>query len=320
MKILLVGSFENKWSTNNEMVKSLRDLNHTVIKFDYRKDKRELNSFYIIIDKFFSFARRFDLTSNLSINIYTSIFGRKKIIGNILKLIEIEKPDFIILCKCDTLRIKTLEKYKKKLIYYFMDPVKMAKKIRTDINSSYCKYSIATFGKVSKEYMSSEYNRHYLQGVDRNIFNVKIPWENRKDKIIFVSNITPKRKKIVNYLRKKSIPIDCFGLGWENPQIYLKDLNQLYNEYKYVLNLCQDKYGFSVRVQQAISSGCIIFSDYCQDSIFFSNLLENFFCFNNQYEFKDLWDSRNNILYSKNIPDLSWSKITKENLKWINSQ
>ncbi|KGG05480.1 hypothetical protein [Prochlorococcus marinus] len=320
MKIILIGSFLDDWSTNNEMFKALQSLNHDVIKFDYRKDQKKPNFIYFIVDKFFSFGRRFDLISHLFINIYTSILGRKKIVRNVLKLIKKEEPDLIIVCKCDTLKIKTLEKYKDKLIYYFMDPLKMAKKIRTDINSSYCKYSISTFGKVSKNLMFSDHNRHYLQGVDKNIFNIKVPWEKRKDKIVFVANITTKRKKFINFFKKQSIPIDCYGLGWENSQIYLKDLNFLYNEYKYVLNLCQDNYGFSVRVQQAISSGCVVFSDYCQDFKTFTDLLRNFYSFNNQYDFKDLWNQRKNIFYSENIPDLSWSKIMNENFKWINSQ
>ena len=119
----------------------------------------------------------------------------------------------------------------------------------------------------------------------------------RKNRIVFVSNITPKRKKLVKDLRTLGIPIDCYGKGWENKGIYYSDLNLLYNSYKYSLNLCQDIYGFSVRVQQALASGTVVFSDYSKDISSFSNLFSNLYIFRDKEDFYKKWENNFNIEY-----------------------
>lgn len=319
MKILLIGSFENYWSTNNEMFKYLKLNNFKVIKFDYRVKQKKPNCFLFIVDKFFSFLRRFNLTATFGINMYTSILGRKKIINQIIKLIKKEDPNYILVCKGDSINLGKLQKYKNKLIYYFMDPVNMAKKIRVDILSSYCKYSISTFGKVSNNLMNATNQRHNLQGVDINVFKIEKDWHRRKDALLFVGNITPKRRKIIKKLKQMGVKIDCYGIGWENKPIYFDQLNNLYNQYKFALNLCQDNYGFSVRVQQSLCSGNIVISDYCEDFNTFKNDLSNLKIFKTIDQFKRIWEMRHSINYEKNINDLSWSKILKEDFNWITS-
>ena len=111
--------------------------------------------------------------------------------------------------------------------------------------------------------------------------------------------------------------IDCFGNGWENKPIYSHELNDLYNQYKFALNLCQDKYGFSVRVQQALSSGCILFSESCIDLVNYSNFNNNLYTFRNLEELIKLWDIRDNINYSYNQGNYDWKHILKNDIDWI---
>ena len=320
MKILVVGSFEKIWSTNNEMVKYLIQLKHEVIKFDYRKGVLKPRSIFIFIFKIFSFSRRLPILGNLFITLYTSIFNRGAVIKKLINIIELQKPDLIYLCKVDTLNIKKLEKYKNKLLFYFMDPLFMSKKIRTDIISRYCRYSISTFGIVSEKKMNSNFNRHNIQGVDTDIFKIITPWNLRNNRIVFIANMTPKRKKLVKNLRKLGIPIDCYGNGWENKPIYYSDLNLIYNSYKYALNLCQDLFGFSVRVQQALASGTIVFSDYSEDINSFSNLFSNLYIFNDENDFHQKWKNNLNMEYKNCDFDFGWFQILRNDINWITSK
>ena len=197
LRIFFVGSFENEWSTNHEMVKALKELGNVVYEFDYRINQINAEGTYKYINKFFSFLRRFPLIGHFSMNIYTQILDRDKVLKDLKNRVEVINPDLIFLCKTDTLNIDKLKKFKNKTCYYFMDPIKMARKIRTDLITQNCNFSIATFNYVSTNMIKSKYKRNNIQGVDTSKFKLVKEYKFRKDKIVFVANKTSKRNQIV---------------------------------------------------------------------------------------------------------------------------
>lgn len=302
------------------MVKALEELGNSVYKFDYRINQIKAKGIYKYLDKLLSFCRRFPIIGKYSIKIYTSILHRKKIAQDLNNQSTIINPDLIWLCKTDTLDISKLRYFKNKICYYFMDPISVARKIRVDLITQNCNFGIATFSFVAKNFLNSSFIRNNIQGVDSSKFNVRKKYKLRKNKIVFVSNKTPKRNKIVKQIRELGISIDCYGDGWENKAIYSHELNDLYNQYKFALNICQDKYGFSVRVQQALSSGCILISESCIDLMNYSKLNKNIHLFRNLKELLKLWNKREEINYLDNQFSFDWKEILKDDLDWIRNK
>ena len=72
-------------------------------------------------------------------------------------------------------------------------------------------------------------------------------------------------------------------------QIYGSELNNIYNKYKFALNICQDRFGFSVRVQQCLSSGCVLFSETCNDFKEMNFIPKNLVLFDDLDDFITKW-------------------------------
>ena len=83
--------------------------------------------------------------------------------------------------------------------------------------------------------------------------------------VIFVGEISPKRKMYVDFLISNNIKIECFGPGWHNKPIYLKELVDKYRKSKIVLNFTRDLTGFSDRVLQVLGCKTLLITEYCRD-------------------------------------------------------
>lgn len=266
MKVLIVGVFSNKWSTNNEMLRSLRFLGHDVDYFDYRlRQKKPTSTFSKLVDKFFSSLRRLPISSLLKERYYF-LLGRDDVSNDLNKLIATSKYDLVIYSKTDTLspeNIRFATNYSKTW-YYFMDPYFVCRNIgalKYVANATYCS---ATFKSIYSRFKSINPNSFWMtQGYDPSMFFVQP--EKKLYDAVFVGTKTPYRQRIMKALLESSLKISAFGVGWQNPPIYGDDLRRLYNSSKVVLNFCRSNDGFSIRVVQAMACGAAVVSDYSDD-------------------------------------------------------
>jgi glycosyltransferase involved in cell wall biosynthesis len=277
MKILLVGHFENKWSTNVEMKKYFSRSGDQITTFDYRKTANlnikfyEKNILFIIFNKFLSFCRRVPLLKNNLARLYYKILGRSEMMDKLLKLKK-KKFDLIIFLKTDTIDPSIISKFSTshKTWYYFMDPPYVSFRINAIQYVKNATFASATFPDLAKSFKKINKNSfHIRQGIDVDIFK-----KLNKDKtidLLFIGTKDKKREKIINYL-KQYFKIKCYGKGWDNKPVYYRKLNILYNSSKIVLNLNRSGDGFSVRVFQILGTGSFIISEYSKD---LSNVFKN---------------------------------------------
>ncbi len=270
MKVLLVGHFENIWSTNNEMLKSFSRLGDKVTIFDYRKianqniKSYEKNFIFLIINKILSFSRRIPLLRDNIGKIYYNIMGRGDMLNKLNKLRD-KKFDLVMFLKTDTVDPLIVKKFSKKFKtwYYFMDPPYVAYRINVFEYVKYATYASSTFPDLFIKFKKINKNSfHIRQGFDEKVFKKR----KRKKNIdfLFVGTKDKKREKIVNYLNKY-FRVRCYGLGWENEPIFSHKLNNLYNSSKIILNFNRNGDGFSVRIFQILGSGSFVISEYTKD-------------------------------------------------------
>ena len=269
MRVLLVGHFENKWSTNVEMMKYFSKLGDSVTTFDYRKTANlnikfyEKNILFLIFNKFLSFCRRLPLLKNSLGRLYYKILGRSEMMDKLLKLKK-KKFDLVIFLKTDTVDPSIISNFSinHKTWYYFMDPPNVSFRINALQYVKNATFASATFPDLAKSFKKINKNSfHIRQGIDVDIF--KKLNKNKTIDLLFIGTKDKKREKIINYL-KQYFNIKCYGKGWDNKPVFYKKLNVLYNSSKIVLNFNRPGDGFSVRVFQILGAGSFIMTEYCR--------------------------------------------------------
>ena len=300
----MVGVFDNKWSTNISMALAFKKKDHEVTCFDYRfkRKKRKLiyqdripeneaNKLYslnkhpknmnikIIFRDYYK--KIIIIIESKNIHFFKKItnFNRYYLFGNwkknrqLLNEVKKNKYDLTFLIKINTINYKIIPKLNKftKTWYFFMDPLETALDINAHKYASLSTWSNATFSSVNSLFRKFGANSYYItQGINPNIFNTGNK-ENMKERdVIFIGSESPKRRKFVNFLKENKINIKCFGQGWKNKPIYLKELVDKYRASKIILNFTRGNIGFSIRVFQVLGTGSFLISEYCQDlPIFF---------------------------------------------------
>lgn len=286
MKILFVGAFKNKWSTNIQMVLELKKKNHKVICFDYRFKENITNFQHFQINQLFKISLKLFIRQNyinfiskieninlpffkflIRINRYY-LFGRWNINRQLINEVKSGKYDLVFLAKTDSINYKLIPKINKyaKTWYFFMDPLKIAININAYKYALLSKWSSATFTSVNSLFKREGANSYFItQGFDPVVFKPSENNFNKKIDVIFVGSFNLKRKNYVNFLEKNNISIICYGSGWKNKPIYLERLVYKYRASKIILNFTEGKIGFSVRVFQAMGTGSFLISEYCKD-------------------------------------------------------
>ncbi|MFW6311192.1 MAG: glycosyltransferase family protein, partial [Nanoarchaeota archaeon] len=276
MKILFIGVFGNKWSTNIPMVKALAKLGHHVSIFDFRFKARE--NTLINHPFYFKFIRKY-LINFFKLRLWLPekfkdiryyLFGNFKTrrqIENIAKRINV---DLIFISKMNNIHYKSIQELKKyaKTWYFFMDPLKKGLQINVHKYAQYSDYCSATFSNVKLFFQKNNENSYFItQGVNTELFHPETEEGNKEKEIdiIFVGTKSPKREFYINYLKKNGIYVKCYGDGWHNQSIYLEDLVEKYRKSKIILNFTRRKIGFSIRVFQALGTGSFVLSEYCRD-------------------------------------------------------
>lgn len=328
-KILILGFFKNKWSTNNEMKKSLVSMGFKTDTFDYREIAKknipnyQKNLIFTLIDKLLSRSRNILLLNKLTSYFYYQILGRKQMHKKLMLKITKNKFDLIIICKGDTISPKFIKEINTKTWYFFMDPefifykVNCKEYIRA---SNYCSFTFSNLANVAKNYNKNSY--WITQGFDNTKFylnqnNIK----NKTIDIFFAGTKNYIRRDYINFLKSKfpNLKIVCVGEGWEIRPKYDFELFDYINKSKIILNFCQSEVGFSVRVFQVLAMGGFLVSNSNKDiNKLFSNS-DKIVTFKNKKQLFDiikihLNDEPTRKKVSKNLynyvhKNFTWNKI-----------
>ncbi|MBY9007054.1 MAG: glycosyltransferase family 1 protein [Candidatus Lokiarchaeota archaeon] len=272
MKILFVGVFQNLWSSNIFLEKALKNNNHSVDHYNYRNNEWKLKKkrnypnrlIYHVLTKISNYHY---FPSKLR-DLKFFFFGNKRINYLLFNKIEKKRYDLVLFAKIDTINYKLINHINKisKTWYFFMDPIDTAYNIRAYQYAKRCTWSSASTSAMNKLFLKFGANSYYiLEGYDPTLFNPGNQEEEKIFDVIFVGSKSKIRENYINFLRENNVNIKCFGFGWENDPIYLKDLVSTYRTSKIILNFPRVDTGFSDRVFQAMGTSSLLLSKYCSD-------------------------------------------------------
>lgn len=359
MKILVVGVFQNKWSTIISMAKELKLLGHSVVLFDYRYKRRDNSvietnlsvnkqkkakittdlKHFFVKTKFYSYLKGwvekitkipyepFQIIRNTYLYY---LFGRWAINRQLLREIKRNHYDLIFLTKTEVINYNLIPKMWNyaKVWYYFMDPLDKALEIKAYKYACNSNWSSASSTSVVNLFKKKGANAFFItQGVNTRVFK---PLNYKKEiDVIFVGSKSKKRAQYIDIIKRNGFDIECFGPGWKKTPIYLKELNKKYNLAKIVLNFPRTNVGFSIRVFQSMGSGSFTLSEYCKDIEKVFQKEKHIDWFKNKEELINLLDyyiknEEKRELIAKNAHSFvykhySWDIIMKKIMKIIES-
>jgi hypothetical protein len=272
MKILFVGVLDVDWSTNCSMKRTLEDLGHIVIPFNYRTIAND-SSFSAIcsstlLDRWADKATSFLRSDFAPLNLpwYYNRKNRRYMNNLLIDQVKKNKFDLVLLSKTDTVNYNLLPAINKysPTWYYFMDCIDNARHINAKKYAANATWASASYSDVTEHFKKAGARVYWItQGVDPIIFRPKdIP---KIYDVVLVGTKNPKRLYYINALRKNGFQVTCFGQGWENPPIYQKELSDLYNKSRIILNFCARGSGFSIRVFQVMGAGGFLLSEFRPD-------------------------------------------------------
>jgi spore maturation protein CgeB len=174
MKCIFVGVFSQR-STNNSQVQCLENQGCEVVRFPYRQLKKEL--------------------------------GREKMEGELGRLIESEKPDFVLFSKCNEIKVSIIKKYREltKMILWYMDPINKSWNIHLRAKIRQCHAAVFALRrpyKKAKKYSKNVYHVH--EGFDPEIDKPK-NLEKKYD-VSFIGHLDKKRER---YYKKFNFNSGC---------------------------------------------------------------------------------------------------------------
>jgi hypothetical protein len=239
-KIMMVGVFDVKGSTNIEMAEGFRSLGHSVETYNYRTKITELG-------------------------------GPDQMEEDYLKLIQGRKFDLQIFCKVNQMHpaILHLAKESGPTWYWFMDNFEVCRQIHASAYAANATYASATASDVTLRFKDLNKNAHHIfEG-----YNPKLYYKEDLRKVhdyIFIGNATVPRIIALTDLKNEGLNISIFGSGWPigmktNAPVHGEDERIEINSSKVVLNLCHDSVIFSDRVTKALACGANVVSHSCVD-------------------------------------------------------
>ncbi|MBM4053781.1 MAG: glycosyltransferase [Planctomycetes bacterium] len=237
LRILLIGSrlTNYPWGTENFIYKALHELGHDVIDFDIKKDTDGIGKF-IEMDK----------------DIVITFKGSGV------------NPRFIELMSCPT-------------ILWYPDDIQSLQHAVADIRLSGYAYDILYYINLSglstlKEMGISRCNV-LLPATDPSVYKY-YPGTKKKYDIVFVGNIYPDRRKLLDRLKKR--------FGVYETKAYMEDMARIFNEAKIVLNLGVTNIGYNLRVFEALGCRSFLLTNEINQSERFFNDREHLVYFNDQ--------------------------------------
>jgi len=244
MKILIVGVLDVFSSTNIQIKKAFEDLGCETVDFNYRTIAKEV--------------------------------GYPKMEDNLVEEVKKNKYDLVFLCKTNKMNPNYITRVNEfsKTWFWWMDPIGTC---RADNCAEFARrgtWCSATSTEVYKVFSTVNKNSYKIyEGFNPDIFcKLDVP---KVYDIIFVGSPNNKRRRIIEKLRKEGLKVTTFGPGFENPSMFLKDLNRINNQSRIILNICRSDI-FSNRVFEAAGSGSFVLTETCTD---IKEDFPNFACF-----------------------------------------
>ena len=291
ISICVVGSFNNKYSTNVSLADHLEQLEEisSVIRYDYRE---ALKTKY------------------------------NKVIGEMVDISKI--VDLMIICKGNGIPVHSAELCSKycKLFFWMMDIFTHFNAHKNMLNlTKYCSYRSAT-GYGTSLVWSSKIKLpvyHVLDGADLRLY---YPLENKKIyDVTFIGAKDVERSIIMDFLRKNDITVKFFGPGY-NEYIKPPEFRKICSESKIVLNISRGNYaGYSsLRLWNLLACGSMVLTKKIPKMEELMGLKEGY----NIVSFNNLIELKNVVNYYLNHPDkrieigLNGLEFVKNNRSWLN--
>jgi spore maturation protein CgeB len=224
--------------------------------------------------------------------------SRDALNSSLLKECEKFKPDCIFFSIAfNEIYIETLIKIKKKnrvLLLNWCSDDSWRYKEHTRFFSNYFDYMVTTDLDVHKKYKESGV-KSILTSWGCPDYLIQKPKKSIDCKfdVIFIGSSYFGRKEAINYLRKKNIKIHCYGYGWENKPIKIKDLGLKMNNSKIAINFSRSRKNVmqtKARVFEATGCGSLCISEKSKD-------LRSFFKPNEIIDYNDLLNLEKKINY-----------------------
>lgn len=235
MRIIIVGVLDKPESTNIQIKQAFESLGHNVIDFNYRTIANQTS--YPEMEK------------------------------QLIEQVKNNQYDLVFLCKTNLMNpeyITELNKYTNTFFWY-MDPIEGCINDKATEYAKRATWCSATSKEVFEEFKKVNPNSYKIyEG-----YNPEISYPKHLPKeydVIFVGNKDPKREKIINAIKEAGINIKLYGSTWGEPNVYLDKLNDEYNKSKIILNICRSNI-FSNRIFDAMATGTLLISDYCDDLV-----------------------------------------------------
>jgi len=246
-----------------------------------REHSTEYQSFYYLLKKKFKNFRYFDSLKSCE--------SRDALNSNLLKECENFKPDCIFFSIAfNEIYIETLIEIKNKfgvtLLNWCSDDSWRYQE-HSRFFSNYFDYMITTDLDAYKKYKESGV-KSILTSWGCPDYLIKKPKKSIDCKydVIFIGSSYFGRKEAIDYLKKKNIKINCYGHGWENEPIKVKDLGYRINNSKIAINFSKSRKNVmqtKARVFEVTGCGSLCISEKSKD-------LRNFFNQNEIIDFDSL--------------------------------
>lgn len=271
MKILFVGVLDIHWSTNLEMKRGLEKLGHSVEDFNYRTVAAQQTGRFGLInirlfDRLASRLRRVRWLPGLLSDWYWNRSGRGKMRRLLIDRVKSGNFGLVLFAKTDTLHFDAVTEVRRycPTWFYFMDPSERASRVLAREYAVRANWASASSSAVVDDF--TEYGSrvfHMVQGVDTDRFRRSVP--SSSGSIVFAGTRTPEREYWINQINSAGFAVNCFGAGWKSGPKYADDLVDEYHRAAIVLNFCQDRSIYSVRVAQAMACGSFVLTQKCDD-------------------------------------------------------
>ena len=261
-KILLIGETDNINSTTVEIKIAFEKLGYDVTSFNFRSISKKF-SILNLKDRYIDFFLK--KLNKLGINfLYYNFLGRYKMTQELLKY-NFKKYDFVLFTKCEFINPKIFKIIKKytPVYYYFFDSMKEISNYQLYDHFNFSSKSFVVSKIMSEKLSSHEKIKKLIFYCPQGVNIKKWRYNNLHHKIydvVFIGSRNIYRDQFINYLKKNGIEVICYGLGYDNGEVYNADLNEIYQKSKIALNFTRDRISFSIRVYQIISSGCFVLS------------------------------------------------------------
>ena len=323
-KILLIGETDNENSSTIEIMNSFQNIGYKVDSFNFRSISFELCKFkflYKYLDFIFKKLNRLGFKY-----FYYNFLGRAKMLQILLNL-KFDEYNFVLFTKCEFINPIIFLKINKiaPVYYFFFDSMLEIRNYDLYNHFNFSKKAFVVSKTMSQKLTAHKKIKRIISYCPQGISSHK--WNKEKKNIknfdvVFIGSKNEYRNKFINFLKTNGINVLCYGIGFENGEIYNDKLNLLYQKSKIALNFSRDKISYSIRIYQIMASGCFVLSTETDELSAIFNKGEHFDDFDSKEKCLEkikYYLKNSNILskltdnsYIKVHDEFNWERICKK--------